>query len=260
MSESIPPATSRQQRPARWTILAAISVLVMVISVPSASAAPMGGVPLAEPGSPCLSGYSVPLAGHENQLYECVGNRWQVIAAGGSTGPAGPAGPTGPQGPIGATGPQGPLGAPGPAGPQGPVGAQGPNGSVQGYAALDRNATYVWLFDPTEDWMVRVSEVIQITEPGTYVLSYSATLRWFGDTPNYNCSIRVVGAGQATVMSSEGTFDGNTELPISGDGVVTVAAGDQVDLVCERSEHGDYLVTRSSVVMTQVTSADVVGL
>jgi hypothetical protein len=56
---------------------------------------------------------------------------WQLIAAAGAQGAAGPAGPTGSTGPTGATGatgPQGSQGATGVQGPQGPAGSTGPQG------------------------------------------------------------------------------------------------------------------------------------
>lgn len=59
---------------------------------------------------------------------------WQLVAANGATGPAGPAGPqgsagpTGSQGPQGSTGPSGLTGPPGPTGTIGPMGPQGPIG------------------------------------------------------------------------------------------------------------------------------------
>jgi Collagen triple helix repeat (20 copies) len=243
-----------RRRSTRWTAGAALAVLLLATSVPAASAAPIGGLPVAEAGGACWSGFSVPLAGAENQLYQCVDNAWAVLTqAAGAPGPAGATGPMGPQGPAGAngaTGAQGPIGAPG---PQGPIGAAGPSGTVQGYSALFRTLTLVDTFNPSDPWVTRVSSLLTVGVPGTYMVSYSATLPPASPAGPYNCYVQIDGNGVSTVMSSEGVASIGYDTLISGNGYLTVTGTQDVDLVCERMSD-PYQVARSSLILTQVSA------
>jgi hypothetical protein len=92
--------------------------------------------------------YWLALAPNNSSEPAITNPNWQLIAAAGATGTAGPAGApgatgqsgatgaTGAQGPIGPTGPQGSIGFTGPEGPQGATGPQGP----QGPAGTDANS------------------------------------------------------------------------------------------------------------------------
>ena len=172
---------------------------------------------------------------------------WQLIAASGATGPAGPqgsTGATGPQGPIGLTGPTGPTGATGPqglmgvTGPQGPQGPTGPAGTSLGAmnAALLRwyPQTYpmapplALAFDGTNIWVAN-SQSTTVTElsasTGAVLGTYTVGTQPFGVAfDGANIWVTSGGNGTVTELSAStgavvGTYPaGNLPLGVAFDG------------------------------------------
>ncbi len=111
----------------------------------------------------------------------------------GPTGPTGAEGPTGPAGPTGVegpTGPTGPTGATGAAGAEGPTGPTGPTGPAVTLNALNTVNTGSQTLSSTGDpatfdtnqveegtaiTHTASSSDIELTEPGTYRITYNAT-------------------------------------------------------------------------------------
>lgn len=111
-------------------VAAGAALVFGLLSWIPAGAVTTPGLPAAEPGGPCLSGFSVPLSGGSNQLYKCVNDQWVVVSTlDAATGPVGPAGPTGATGAAGTNGANGAPGADGTAGADGAPGADGTAGA-----------------------------------------------------------------------------------------------------------------------------------
>jgi Collagen triple helix repeat (20 copies) len=204
-------------------------VAVVALAVP-ASATTTGGSAVAAPGGPCLSGFSVPLSGLANQLYTCVGNRWQVSTGVGSAGPAGPQGPAGPAGATGANGSAGATGATGPTGPAGPTGPQGPAGPD--LAAKGLSTTNAVPFDHTVP-VPAFGATVLTPATGTYVANFSVGFTTSAAAPmTVLCELVKNGNAVATVSDARWALAANNVGTTGGTGWVAVTAGDAVTVAC----------------------------
>ena len=126
----------------------------------------------------------------------------------GPTGPTGATGPTGPTGPTGAEGPTGPTGATGAEGATGPTGAEGATGPTGPavplnalYAVNTGSQTLSSTGDPATFTTNEVEEGtaithspsssdIELTEPGTYRITYSAVATNTSSTGNVGLELQ----------------------------------------------------------------------
>ncbi|MFZ4517036.1 MAG: hypothetical protein ACOYOP_01520 [Microthrixaceae bacterium] len=208
-------------------------LLVLAMAVPAAATTSTAATIIAEPGGPCLSGYSVPLSGQYNQLYSCVGNRWQVstgLGTTGATGPQGPAGATGPTGPQGPAGPTGATGAQGATGSQGPAGAQGPAGPA--LAAKGLSTTNAVAFGNAAPVPVFGATVLTPTT-GTYLANFSVGFTTSAAAPmTVLCELVRNGNTVATVSDARWALPAAAVGTTGGTGWVTVTTGDAVTVAC----------------------------
>lgn len=187
----------RRSSPRSRTALAAVAGITLLLSVP-ASAATIGGVPIAEPGGPCRTGYSVPLSGLYNQIYTCVADTWTVASD---------------------------LGTPGPAGPKGDQGDPGPALTVyhlkgSGGVTLDtiaRNVFGTELLTPAV---------------GTYTINW--WVNFAGGVQPMEVACDVLTSTTATLVSTAGVvdIDQQSQDTLAGGGWITVTGGDPVTVEC----------------------------
>jgi hypothetical protein len=166
---------------------------------------------------------------------------WQLVAASGATGPAGP---TGAQGPTGATGPQGPIGttgATGAAGPQGPIGATGPQGP-QGPAGASPAAMNAALLR----WYSQSYSVG--TQP--YGMAFDGTNIWVANNGSNNVTKLLASSGAVV-----GTYAvGNAPSGVAFDGTNIWVASQDGDNVTK------LLASTGAVVGTYAVGSDPFGV
>jgi hypothetical protein len=162
---------------------------------------------------------------------------WQVFAAKGEKGPAGPQGPSGPKGnagPQGLTGPRGATGPAGATGPQGPQGAQGQQGpssvvttvpfyGVEGVGGPFRLATFTMVLPHTQSITLTATQRLtaSVSVPATaladarlyYVLCYQrdgGDLTYFHDAYQevdvLSLKLSVVATSATAVPGIAGTY------------------------------------------------------
>ena len=170
----------------------------------------------------------------------------------GPEGPAGTAGGIGPTGPTGFTGPEGPAGTAGGIGPTGPTGYTGytgytgftgPDGpaGLEAFGGLYSNTAQVLAITllgdtqvalantmPSDDVTYTPANSITISTPGTYEVSFmlrgSASL---GAVTTV--AVRLNGTDIPSLTNTQ-TLTLATATDFSGDALVTLAAGDVLDL------------------------------
>jgi Collagen triple helix repeat (20 copies) len=164
--------------------------------------------------------------------------------------PPGPRGPRGPQGASGAQGPQGPQGI---LGPQGIQGEQGPQGDPGVFSPAYRNfwrvgeilsiaddGTLPFTNDSTAQagGITRVGDTITIPIAGDYFISYVVTVL-FPNAQGLNVPSVSVFLGppftevpnmQTRFALVSNTLDGNNCLQLSGEAIITIPAGSQLQL------------------------------
>ena len=161
----------------------------------------------------------------------------------GSTGPTGPTGaegPTGPTGPTGAEGPTGPTGATGAEGATGPTGAEGATGPTGPavplnalYAVNTGSQTLSSTGDPATFTTNEVEEGtaithspsssdVELTEPGTYRITYSAVATNTSSTGNVGLELQNDGAAIDGSESTGKVNNTNDPTPLGASVLVTV--------------------------------------
>jgi hypothetical protein len=174
-----------------------------------------------------------------------AGGSWpDGVSLNGAAGPPGPIGPMGDPGLQGADGQTGPAGPPGPQGDVGPTGPAGPVGATGASGVISYGTFYTTdpivqppgipvPFDTTgpqsDGFGISTPGVgITVASAGTYDITYSL---WNGpDNPSTPyLSLQVNGT---TVPGSTfaGTDDGTDSYMTTGHVIVTLAAGDQVEM------------------------------
>ena len=158
----------------------------------------------------------------------------------GPTGPTGATGSTGPTGPTGAEGPTGPTGATGAEGATGPTGAEGATGPTGPavplnalYAVNTGSQTLSSTGDPATFTTNEVEEGtaithspsssdIELTEPGTYRITYSAVATNTSSTGNVGLELQNDGAAIDGSESTGKVNSTNDPTPLGASVLVTV--------------------------------------
>ena len=150
------------------------------------------------------------------------------------TGPEGPTGPTGATGTEGATGPTGPTGATGAEGATGPTGPTGPAVPLNAlYAVNTGSQTLSSTGDPATFTTNEVEEGtaithspsssdIELTEPGTYRITYSAVATNASGTGNVGLELQEDGTAIDGSESSGKVNNTSDPTPLGASVLVTV--------------------------------------
>jgi collagen triple helix repeat protein/stigma-specific protein Stig1 len=158
---------------------------------------------------------------------------WQLIAAAGAPGAAGPTGSQGPAGATGSQGPAGPQGPTGPAGPQGvsgPTGPQGPQGPAgptgpQGPSGTSTARMFFSAFMPGNLTNTRSSVAEVIPDSDITITRITASLQTSGGVACLPAVVRVADAtsGQDLTLASPSNAD-------TGPMALLLPAGDTVNV------------------------------
>lgn len=166
----------------------------------------------------------------------------------GPTGPTGAEGPTGPTGPTGAEGPTGPTGATGAEGATGPTGAEGATGPTGPavplnalYAVNTGSQTLSSTGDPATFTTNEVEEGtaithspsssdIELTEPGTYRITYSAVATNTSSTGDVGLELQEDGTAIDGSESTAKVNNTSDAVPLGSSVLLTVAGSSTITL------------------------------
>lgn len=163
----------------------------------------------------------------------------------GATGAEGPTGPTGPTGAVGATGAEGPTGPTGATGAEGATGPTGPTGPAVPlnalYAVNTGSQTLSSTGDPATFTTNEVEEGtaithspsssdIELTEPGTYRITYSAVATNASSTGNVGLELQNDGTAIDGSESTGKVGTTNDPVPLGSSVLVTVPGSATITL------------------------------
>ncbi|CAB4826895.1 unannotated protein [freshwater metagenome] len=216
-------------------VAAGAALVFGLLSWIPAAAVTAPGLPIAEPGGPCLSGFSVPLSGGSNQLYKCVNNQWVVVSSlDGGTGPAGPAGPTGATGAAGTNGVNGAPGAdglPGADGIDGTDGAPGPAGpALTAFGQSTSGSTVSFGTGTFTDVFPGPSNIL--TPPaGSYAVNFAVGFLTI-EAVEAQCIVAIDSGTAANVSVPDVNYGSSVHGSVSGTGWLTVNGSQNVTVKC----------------------------
>ena len=215
--------------------LVAASVTALVVVVPGAGATTSSQYPAAAAGSPCLTGFSVPLSGVANQLYKCVNNRWAIVTTvDGATGPVGPAGTPGANGIDGTDGANGTPGADGQAGDDGAPGADGQAGADGAQGPPGPANTVLGLFAGVSQLFLELTPVFPepLTPPsGSYQVNYTIN-GLAGEDSEVQCLVEIGDSPAPYVVQLNQTVKAGSNFTRSGTGWLTTTGTESVSVRC----------------------------
>ncbi len=168
----------------------------------------------------------------------CNGNEtavsWSAASGSGQTGPTGATGLAGPTGATGLTGLTGVTGITGPSGPSGPTGASGAGLNAYGYIYVLASPTGTTVPAETDITFTNNGPLVGVTHIANSGSLATSTAGQFEVDWKVNLTS---GVGSAFAVAVNGTVDPSTNVnvlvatgQVSGDSIITLAAGDVVTL------------------------------